>query len=439
MTKNIFLILTVTIFLSCCGCNNTTTTIDTGSWIEVEDKTENEKNNSSSDIESNTNSKEDIVSDFSNIEITSSEYKETDIKRPEKVTKVFSFKCEFAKPNDLKKEIFYDIENDNVIPYRLFIPEDYDQQKEYPIILFLHGAGESGTDNEKQLGNIKKMFEKNGDLLSETIIVCPQTITGWNFDKDSYGDKKGTLVSVIHLLDEIKKNYSCDNNRIYVTGLSMGGNGTWKMLAEYGNIFAAGIPICGWGDETKSDILKEIPIRIYHSKDDPTVSFAGSMEMYQSILKAGGKNVKFIELDGLGHNSWDYAYSDREAFSWLLAQNKKNNPTGDYQYIPYFRVVDKNGKIIISDEDIIDVYNSVNSDESNFVPVELVLNSDGVNKLKKSYKENQNREFTVYWSIKKMYTFTVNGMPIDNIFSIVNVFTWETYPDFSNTLIDAIF
>ena len=394
--------------------------------------------NSNKDENNTDDSNKSIVSNFSETDIASEENDISNIQRPEIVTKVFPFECAYATINELKKETFYDSKNGNVLPYRIFIPKNYDTSKQYSVILFLHGAGERGTDNEKQLGNIRNMFQYNGDLIAQSIIICPQTNEWWDLDRESKGDKKGSLGSVLHLLDEIQTRYSCDKNRIYVTGLSMGGYGTWSLLEEYGDIFAAGMPICGWGDETKADVLKEIPIRIYHSRDDTTVSFAGSMEMYQAIVRAGGGKVKFIELDGLGHNSWDYAYSDREAFCWLLAQNKVNNPTCEYEYIPCFRVVDETGKIIISDEDIDAIYNG-NSGENKYVSIELVLNFKGLNKLKESYKNNQEKEFTVYWSFEKLYTFKASGLPIDNSFFITDVFTRETYLDFSNTLLEAIF
>ena len=361
----------------------------------------------------------------SKMEGTSSTIADDTPKRPEKVSKVFSFKSDFTSP-DFQKKTFYDPQNGNVLPYRLYIPEDYDSSKKYPVILFLHGLGEVGTDNEIHISNIQCMFLYNGDMASQAIIVCPQSFEWWNLDKEHYGDQKGTLGSALHLLDEIKREYSCDSNRIYVTGLSMGGYATWELLQEHGDIFAAGMPICGGGDISKADKLKEIPIRVYHSKDDPNVPFSKSKSMCDAIINAGGKKISFIPLDGLGHNSWDYAYSDREAFCWMLAQDKANNPTGEYENIPYFKVVDQNGNTVISDDNIENIYKNVLSGGESSVVIDIELNDDGKDKLKKAYKSGASKEFTVYWSYQKLYTFTVDGTPKDNTFSIVDVFDNDT-------------
>lgn len=352
--------------------------------------------------------------------------------RPEKVTEVFYFGGDFSSPA-FRYEFFHDSRNGNMLPYRIYIPNDYDSSNEYPVILFLHGAGEIGSDNE-HIGTAKKMFKNNGDLVSQAIIVCPQSNGWWNLDREQVGDQKGTLGSVLHLLNEIKSTYSCDNGRIYVTGLSMGGYATWSLLQEYGDIFAAGIPICGGGNEYNVEKLVNIPIRIYHSKDDPTVSFFGSERMYNAIVNAGGTMVNFIRLDGLGHNSWDYAYSDREAFCWLFAQNKDTNPTGAYEKIPYFKVVDSKNNVIISDKDVTMAYSRVIFGEENAATVDLILNENGINRLKSAYAKGKSKEFTVYWYNKELYTFTVNGAPIDNKFSIVGVFDKESANVFCNCI-----
>ena len=100
----------------------------------------------------------------------------------------------------------------------------------------MHGAGEIGVDNQSQLSNIDQMFKINGDFATQAIVICPQSNEWWNLDREMYGDRKGTLASAMNLLDEIQKTYSCDKNRIYVTGLSMGGYATWNLLEEYGDV-----------------------------------------------------------------------------------------------------------------------------------------------------------------------------------------------------------
>lgn len=365
----------------------------------------------------------------STTETISSETEKADVTRPEKVTEVFPFKSKFKFPY-FKEENFYDSKNGNFLPYRLYVPKDYNAKKQYPVILFLHGAGEIGTNNQSQISNIDKMFEINGDFVSQAIVICPQSNEWWNLDREMYGDRKGTLASAMNLLDEIQKNYSCDKNRIYVTGLSMGGYATWNLLEEYGDVFAAGIPICGGGNTYNASELKDIPIRIYHSTDDTTVPFSLSQNMYDAIVNAGGKKVKLVTLYSVGHNSWDSAYSDRDTFSWLFAQDKAKNKTGKYEKSPYFRIVDKDGRTAISDEDIKYLFYDDALAGAKNVAVEVVLNNSGKEKLEKLYKENQGKQFTVYWADQKLYNFTVNGMPVDDTFSMIGIFDYITAKNF---------
>ena len=359
----------------------------------------------------------------------SSETEKTDVIRPEKVTKIFPFESKLRFPYFIP-ENFYDSKNGNILPYRLYVPKDYNAKNQYPVILFLHGAGEIGVDNQSQLSNIDQMFKINGDFATQAIVICPQSNEWWNLDREMYGDRKGTLASAMNLLDEIQKTYSCDKNRIYVTGISMGGYATWNLLEEYGDVFAAGIPICGGGNTNNASKLIDIPIRIYHSTDDTTVPFSLSQNMYDAIVNAGGKKVKLVTLYSVGHNSWDTAYSDRDTLSWLFAQNKAKNKTGKYEKTPYFQIVDKDGKIVIQDEDIRFLFYDDALFGAKDITVEVVLNNSGKEKLEKLYKENQGKQFTVYWADQKLYTFSVNGMPVDDTFAMVGIFDYITAKNF---------
>lgn len=349
------------------------------------------------------------------------------------VTKVFNFSCKFQTPVS-KKETFYDSKNGNTLPYRLFIPQNYDSSKKYPVILFLHGAGEIGTDNEKHITYISKIFEYSGDLAENSFVVCPQSNEWWSLDKQYPGDQGGTLGSALHLLDYIKNSYSCDSNRIYVTGISMGGFATWDILENYGSIFAAGIPVCGGGDTSKAKSLINIPLRIYHGTDDQTVSFYSSESMYTAIISAGGEKAEMISLEGVGHNAWDYAYVDRDTLCWLFAQDKVKNPTCRYEYKPYLRIIDSEGKIIVSDEDVDSIYYGESYEERRIVTVDLVLKSTGKNKLNNAYTSGSSKEFTVCWLNEKLYTYKANKVIENNSFSIVDIFDSESVKCFNKTI-----
>ena len=393
-----------------------------------------------SQYEETASSKPKQSADFStsktpkqNADIDFKESKSAEKMRPEKVIKIFDFSCKFEIPA-AKKEIFSDPQNGNTLPYRLFVPKNYDSSKRYPVLLYLHGAGEIGTDNEKQISYISKLFEYGGDLAENAFIICPQSYEWWDLDEWNNGDQRGTLGSALHLLQKIMQTYSCDDNRVYVTGISMGGFATWDLLEYYGDIFAAGIPICGGGDPLFADSLKDIPIRIYHGTEDPTVSFLSSDEMYHAIINAGGEKVEMIALEGVGHNAWDYAYADRDTLCWLFAQNRLNNPTGRYEYIPYFKIVDNTGKTVISDEDLDGIYYGGSYEEKYIITVDLVLSSEGRDKLNNAYSMNKGREFTVYWLHEKLYTFTADTLVTDNVFSIIDIFDKNTVICFNKTV-----
>lgn len=356
---------------------------------------------------------------------------------PEKITKVYSFKNNYKRP-EANKAIYNDTKNGNKIPYTLYMPENYNSSNKYPIILFLHGAGEIGSDNKSHLGTISQMFTCNGDLTKNAFILCPQSYEWWNLDRYYQGDQGGTLGSALHLLEEITEKYSCDKNRIYVTGLSMGGYATWDLLEHYGDIFAAGIPICGGGNPSNGAAFKDIPIRIYHGTADTTVSFSASKNMYNAIVGAGSKKVELIQLDGVGHNAWDHAFSDRDTFCWLFSQNKLNNPNCDYKYIPYFKIVNSKGQTVIFDDDITDISYITESSSSNIVTVNLTLTSSGRSKLDSAYKSSGGAKFTIYWENQKICDFIATKPTVSNTFTLSHIIDYNDYLSLYKCIMSAI-
>ena len=350
---------------------------------------------------------------------------------PEKVTKVFEVKYENRYVvTDSIKDTFYDTENGNTLPYRLFKPKDYDPAKKYPVLLFLHGAGETGTDNSRQLNNINNMFEYNGDIVSGAFILCPQSAGWWNLGVERPNDYKGSLGSAFHLLQSILSQYSCDRNRVYVTGLSMGGYATWDLLEWCSDTFAAGVPICGGGSYYNAEAYVDTPIMIYHGTADTTVSFSASERMYNAIVAAGGKKVKLIRLDGVGHNAWDYAYADREMFTWLFAQDKSKGSSVEYEYAPRFSIRNAKGNVVISDSDVVKTGYCRAAKKSEKMVIKLTLTSAGRSKLNNAYKKSNGAEFTFYYGSQKVYSFTATDPLIDNVFRIADVFDIDSYLKF---------
>lgn len=335
----------------------------------------------------------------------------------EKVTQIFKIteKDPFVFP-EMQYGSFYDDASGSILPYRLFIPDNYDASKKYPVFFYLHGAGERGNDNSRHIEYLTKSFHTAGDILDDSIILAPQCPYNgwWNIDLN-YGDEKGLLGAAMRLLFDIESKYSCDTNRIYVSGLSMGGYATWSVLERYSDVFAAGVPICGWGDSSKGSVLAKIPIWIYHGDADNTVSHYCSQEMYNAIKSAGGSMVHFTTLNGVGHNAWDYALSDRDMFCWMFAQNKNKSKSGDdsYEYIPYLKVVSPDNNTVFTHNDI-KSFGSYYSGNSTYVTA--YLSDDAYERLKIAYKSNIGKEFTVYYLSEMLYKFKPSGEPQEDEF-----------------------
>lgn len=238
-----------------------------------------------------------------------------------------------AVPNVIKESIPKTFESQinagYSLGYRIYVPADYDASKTYPVLLFLHGAGERGSDNASHMNStVQNLFNTRPDTLAQTIVVAPQCPAGqqwvdypWakaNYSSDKIKESKA-LSTAFEILTSVMNEYSCDRDRVYALGLSMGGYGTWDMLVRHGDTFAAAVPLCGGGDASKADYLKNIPIWTYHGTADPTVQFKGTQEMYNSIVAAGGEKIKFNAVEGAGHNVWDAATTNGELIDWLFA------------------------------------------------------------------------------------------------------------------------
>lgn len=204
-------------------------------------------------------------------------------------------------------------------PYVVFVPHDYDGKKDYPVILFLHGAGETKLPNktgkqpvEVGIGPAIKKRERTFPF----VVVIPQA-EGFGWQAGSANAQRALAI-----LDQVLKDFRIDPKRQYLTGLSMGGMGTWSLAAAHPDRFAAIVPICGRGDPKTADKLKDLPCWAFHGEADTVVPPEGSRQMIEAIKKAGG-NPKYTEYPKVGHNSWDRAYATDELYAWLLEQRKK--------------------------------------------------------------------------------------------------------------------
>ena len=228
----------------------------------------------------------------------------------------------------------------DTLPYRILYPENYDASKKYPLILFLHGAGERGRDNQKQLTHGSTFFNDTGHRKQfPAIVVVPQCSLNdfWArtritkamtdstpFEFEYLGDvpmNKG-LNMVSLLLDSMASSTNINNKQIYIGGLSMGGMGTFELLWRKPGFFAAAFPICGGGNPTKSSVYgKGFPIWIFHGNEDPVVDVNDSRKMV-AALKASGAKVKYTEYPGVKHDSWKKVFVEPELLSWLFSHKK---------------------------------------------------------------------------------------------------------------------
>ncbi len=197
--------------------------------------------------------------------------------------------------------------------YLLYLPKDYNESdNEFPLVLFLHGSGERGTDIEKvKIHGLPKLISEGKDF--PFIVVSPQCPDDvfWNVD------------ILTALLDEIESTYRVDKNKIYVTGLSMGGHATWELALRQPNRFAAIAPVCGWADTSKANTISHTPIWVFHGAKDNVVPVKAAEDMVKA-LKNHGSNVKLTIYPEANHDSWTETYNNDELYKWFLEQSLEN-------------------------------------------------------------------------------------------------------------------
>lgn len=211
------------------------------------------------------------------------------------------------------------------MPYRLYVPDNYDKQKKYPLVLYLHGAGGRGDDNLKQIegGNgyiVDLLIARSTQAKNPSVVLIPQSPgEGW-VDYDSITPTK-YLALVLDLIKEIETSYSIDTQRRYVLGQSMGGFGTFAIITMQPRMFAAAVPVCGGGDESKAKAIAHIPIWAFHGELDQSVKVERSRNMVAALSKAGGK-PKYTEYKGEGHLIWSKVVQEPELVPWMFSQHR---------------------------------------------------------------------------------------------------------------------
>jgi len=222
----------------------------------------------------------------------------------------------------------YQDEAGHVLNYRLYVPADL--SGDIPLLLFFHGAGERGADNERQLfhsvPSILAYLEKRN---LPAIVIAPQCPEGqqwvdvpWSDDEHTMPESPSAAMTlVIALLQQSLREFPIDLSRVYVSGISMGGFGTWDILQRHPELFAAALPVCGGGDIAQASRIKHVPIRTFHGSIDTVVKPIRSRAMV-AALHANGGSPHYMEYKDVAHDSWTETYANDEVLDWLFAQQR---------------------------------------------------------------------------------------------------------------------
>jgi predicted peptidase len=215
------------------------------------------------------------------------------------------------------------------LPYRIFIPDSVGADEKIPLVLFLHGAGERGDDNESQLlHGVKHFLTDSIQHEFPCIVLAPQcplsarwVEVDWSRPSHKMPQISVPMTQLFALLDSLVAVLPIDTNRVYITGLSMGGFGTWDALARRPGYFAAAMPVCGGGDESTANLMTQTPIRAFHGNLDHLVIPARTVNMVNAVNDAGG-HAEYTIFPKLGHLCWEQVYSNVENIRWLFSQKR---------------------------------------------------------------------------------------------------------------------
>lgn len=222
------------------------------------------------------------------------------------------------------------------LKYRVLYPENYDPAKKYPLILFLHGAGERGNDNEAQLTHGGDLFASHKMRIEFPAIViapqCPSEVYWVDYKRPTPDDSRRVfypsnpitkeLAAVKELVDSYVDKGLVDKANMHITGLSMGGIGTFDLVFRYPNLFVTATPICGGVNTKRAEQYKgKTVFRIFHGDADSVVDVQFSRDAYAALQKAGAK-VSYKEYPGVNHDSWNNAFAEPDYISWMFNPQK---------------------------------------------------------------------------------------------------------------------
>jgi predicted peptidase len=219
----------------------------------------------------------------------------------------------------------------DTLKYRWYAPQQKGEKK-LPLVVFLHGAGERGSDNEAQLCNgIFTFVDSANQAKRPAFVLAPQCPSGkkwvnvdWKLASNQMPDSVSVpLGMLLELVKQYKDSLFIDDTRIYIAGLSMGGFGTWDAICREPALFAAALAVCGGGDEKMVSRIKDLPVWAFHGSNDKVIIPQRSANMVAALKKAGNKKVKYTVYPKVGHNSWTPTFANPAVHQWLFQQRKK--------------------------------------------------------------------------------------------------------------------
>lgn len=235
-------------------------------------------------------------------------------------------------------------EYDYKLPFRLYIPENYKEGEKYPLVIFLHGAGRRGNDNVSQIKDMSgPLAFVNHEVQKKypSFVLAPQSPIGENWIGQTYSGERVALsledvkpspinLMLLDLLQKIQVKYDIDSDRIYLTGQSMGGIGTWYLALMNPNEFAAIAPICGRSLPSEVSAIVDLPIWAFHGAEDKTILPEESRKMVKALKEAGSNKVKYTEYPNVGHESWTKAYTEDtdndgevDLIKWMFSKKRE--------------------------------------------------------------------------------------------------------------------
>lgn len=234
------------------------------------------------------------------------------------------------------KQVFVDSSN-NSMPYRILSPDNIELGEKYPLVIFLHGSGERGDDNEKQLAHGASTFSNPANIDKyPAFVVFPQCKEkSWTEKIDERMFMPGAPIQeeskseklVMNLIEDLIEHNPIDRNRIYIIGMSMGGIATYDLVCRHPEVFTAAVPICGAINPERLSDARGVKFLIFHGEEDDEVPSFCSREAYKALNSLGAE-VDYVEFAGMGHDCWSSAFNYPSFLPWLFSQTKSpiSNP-----------------------------------------------------------------------------------------------------------------